>query len=152
MPSTGRRTCAEKGGLYILGVAREVGHQEGGPDQIAPEVAEFDPAELPAGLAGGVDVFHAIAPADLRREQLGGGLDLVIQEPAELLGVIDDLLILLLRAGDADGLLPPQELGRAFGYRHDVLPRMISGDDCRGRQYIRAATQLTWTSDSIPEI
>src|SRR5512135_1264219 len=30
--------------------------------------------------------------------------------------------------------------------------RMISGDDRRGRQYIRAATQLTWTSDSIPEI
>src|SRR5512135_2150783 len=118
----GQRTCGEKGGLHVLGAAGQVRHQKAGADEIALEVAEFDPAELPAGLSGGVDVLHAVAPADLRREQLGYGLDLMIQEPAELLGVVDDLLILLLRAGDADGLLPPQELGRAFGYRHDVSP------------------------------
>src|SRR5512142_2467793 len=92
MPSTGRRTCAEKGGLYILCGAREVGHQEGGPDQIAPEVAQFDPPELPAGLAGGVDVFHAIAPPDLRWEQIGRRLDLSVEAGPELRRVIHDPL------------------------------------------------------------
>ena len=29
---------------------------------------------------------------------------------------------------------------------------MISGDDLRGRQYSRAAAQLTWTSGALPEI
>jgi hypothetical protein len=76
-------------------VAREVRHQEGGPDQVAPEVAQFDPPELAAGLAGGVDVLHAIAPTDLRREQIRRGLDLLLQEPAECLGIVHDALILL---------------------------------------------------------
>jgi hypothetical protein len=42
-----------------------------------------------------VDVLHAVAPADLRREEFGRGLDPPVQEPAELLGVAHDLLILL---------------------------------------------------------
>src|SRR5512143_1382848 len=114
MPSTGRRTCAEKGGLYILCVAREVGHQEGGPDQITPEVAEFDPPELPTGLAGPVDILHAIAPPDLRWEQVGRGLDLPVEPGPELGRVIDDPLILLPGAGDADCPLSPNGLGRAL--------------------------------------
>src|SRR5512142_2247597 len=113
MPSTGRRTCAEKGGLYILGVAREVGHQEGGPDQIAPEVAQFDPPELPAGLAGGGEVFHAIAPADLPPEQLRRRLDLPVEPGPALRRVIRAAPILRLRAGDLDCLLAPNGLGRA---------------------------------------
>jgi hypothetical protein len=76
-------------------VGREVGHYEGGSDQRGLEVTEFDPPEFDAGLAGGVDVLHAIAAADLRREELGRGRDLLIEEPAEGLGVVDDLLILL---------------------------------------------------------
>jgi hypothetical protein len=81
--------------LHVLGAAREVRHQEGGSDQIAVEVTELDPPEFAAGLAGPVDILHAIAPADLRREQFGRGLDRLIQGPAEGFGVVYDPLILL---------------------------------------------------------
>ena len=46
----------------------------------------------------------------------------------ELLRVVDDPLILPLRAGDADRLVPPSGWGRAFGRRHDGLP----ADDLSG--------------------
>jgi hypothetical protein len=103
-------------------VTREVRHQEGGPDQIAPEVAQLDSPELAAGLAGAVEVLHAIAPMDLRREQIGRGLDLLIEEAAELLGVVHDPLILLLGAGDADRPVASYGPGRTLGHRHEVLP------------------------------
>jgi hypothetical protein len=81
--------------LHVVGAAREVGHEEGGPDQVALAVAQLDASELGAGLAGGVGVLHAITPADLGWEQLGRRLDLLIEEPAEALGVARGLLILL---------------------------------------------------------
>src|SRR5512147_1413033 len=56
----------------------------------------YDPAKLPAGLAGGVEVLHAIAPADLRREQIRRRLDLPVEAGAELRRVTHDPLILLL--------------------------------------------------------
>jgi len=85
-------------------------------------VSEFDPPELAAGLAGRVDVFHAVTPHDLRREEFGRGLDLSIQELAELRRVAHDPLIFPLRAGDADRLVTPQGLGRASSRWHDLLP------------------------------
>ena len=91
-------------------------------------IAEFDPAELVAGLAGRVGVLHAVAPADLGREQLGRLLDPLIQELAELLRVVHGPLVLRLRAGDADRLVPPWGWGCAFGRRHDGLP----ADDLQG--------------------
>jgi hypothetical protein len=44
------------------------------------------------------------APVDLRREQLGGVLDLSIEELAERLRVAHDPLVVQLRARDADRL------------------------------------------------
>lgn len=96
MPRTGRRTSGEKGGLDVLGAAGEIGHQERGMDRIALVVAKVDAAEPVAGLAGGVDVLHAIALVDLRREQLGHGPDLPVEELPEEGRVIDDPLVLLL--------------------------------------------------------
>src|SRR6185503_13804634 len=121
VPRRGRRTWGEKGGLDVLGVAGQVGHQERGPDQVALEVAELDPAEFAAGLSGAVDVLHAVAPPDLRREQFGSGFDVPAQEDAEPLGVAHDLLVLLGRTRDADGLLPPDRRGRRIGSWHDAL-------------------------------
>jgi hypothetical protein len=118
----GRRTCGEKGGLDVLGVAGQVGHQERGPDQVALEVAEFDPAEFAAGLAGAVEVLHAVAPPDLRREQFRRGLDVPVQEVTEPPGVAHDLLVLLGRARDADGLLSPDRRGVRIGCGHGDLP------------------------------
>jgi hypothetical protein len=61
----------------------------------------LDPPELPAGLAGGVDVLHAVTPLDLRREEFGRGIDLLIQELAERLGVVHDLLVYRRRSSSS---------------------------------------------------
>src|SRR4051794_1944623 len=104
-------------------------------DEIALAVAEVDPAELAAGLAGGVDVLHAVAVVDLRREQLGRRLDLPAEELSEEYRIIHDPLILLLRAGDADGLVAPSGLGRTFGRWH--APSRLRMDEIRGPQHTR---------------
>jgi hypothetical protein len=111
-------------------------------------VSQFDPAELVAGLAGGIDVLHAITPADLGGKEFGCGLDLLIEELAELLRVVHDPLVFPLRARDADRLVTPRGLRRALGHRHGVLP----GDDLLDPQSTRADAQRIWTSGDLHEI
>jgi hypothetical protein len=103
-------------------VAGQIRHQEGGSDQNALEVAKFDPPEFAAGLAGGVEILPAVTPPDLRREQVGGGLEVSVQEVAEEHGVVHDLLILLRRAGEADRFSSSGSHGRTIGHRHEAPP------------------------------
>jgi hypothetical protein len=124
----GTANLRRKGGLHVFGAAGQVGHQEGRTDQITLEIAKLDPPEFPAGRAGGVEVFHAVAPLDLRREQFRRRFDLLVQVRSELLGIVDDLLILLLGAGDTDRLLAANGRGRTLGHRHGDVP----AEDSRG--------------------
>ena len=81
--------------------------------------------------------LNVIAPLDQRRGEFGCGLDVTTQKGSELHGVVDDLLMLLGRARDAD--------------RHEASAESVGGI-CRAqrgvvvpvaesRQYNRAVAQ-----------